>query len=163
MLQVVGFQNSGKTTLVSKLVERVSNTGLSVGTIKHHGHGGEPYFGDSGKDTERHRLAGASVVCVEGAGSFQITALHHKWDLTETLSLYRHFELDVVLIEGYKQEDYPKVVLVRDSADLELLDSVTNIVCVISIIPITEPIDFPFFLRSEERAYMTYLTEQIRG
>ena len=40
ILQVVGYQNSGKTSFVSELTARLSATGLRVGVIKHHGHGG---------------------------------------------------------------------------------------------------------------------------
>jgi molybdopterin-guanine dinucleotide biosynthesis protein B len=165
IFQVVGYQNSGKTTLISKLVKRLSSEGFSVGTIKHHGHGGMPEYGDGGKDSEVHRLAGASVIAVEGGGSLQLTAQHLSWDLHKTLSLYETFHLDAILIEGYKMESYPKIVLLRNHDDLELLDKLSNINCLISLftLSLVEQGDIASFLRTEEEAYMTYILQQIRG
>lgn len=42
ILQVVGHQNSGKTTLIEKCIKELTNHGIKVGTFKHHGHGGKP-------------------------------------------------------------------------------------------------------------------------
>ncbi len=165
VLQIVGYQNSGKTTLVSKLVQKLSSDGISVGTIKHHGHGGVPKVGDSGKDTDSHRLAGAAVVSVEGSGSLQLSADVVAWDVERTISLYKNFNLDMIIIEGYKMEKYPKVVLIRNANDIKLLHRLTNIITVIyeDSIPNEELNEFTCFLRSEEEAYMTYLLERIKG
>jgi molybdopterin-guanine dinucleotide biosynthesis protein B len=165
ILQVVGYQNSGKTTLMSKLVQRLSSNGYSVGTIKHHGHGGKPDYGDSGKDSDIHRQAGASVVAVEGEGSLHLTVQHLSWDLHKAISLYKSFQLDAILVEGYKMEDYPKVVLLRKRDDVELLHTLSNINCVISQVPLTteEKGDLQCFLRTEEKAYMNYLLQQMEG
>lgn len=161
VLQVVGYQNSGKTTLVTKLIHRLKDEGFKVGTIKHHGHGGTPTLGDNGKDTEQHRLAGASVVAVEGEGTFQLTA-EGAWTLEKMLILYEMLSLDVVIVEGYKKEQYPKVVLLRDEKDQTLLTELTNVKAVISIKPqlVTE---YPYFTRNEEAAYLTYLVQAVRG
>jgi molybdopterin-guanine dinucleotide biosynthesis protein B len=165
ILQIVGYQNSGKTTLVTKLIERLSTEGYSVGTIKHHGHGGEPRLGDSGKDTELHRNAGASVVVVEGDGSIQLTARKPSWDLSKLIDLYEKFEIEAILVEGYKKENYQKVVLLRNYEDYVLLSELTNIVCVISNSSLgeSEDCDFPYFIRTQEEEYLSYLMDQIRG
>ncbi len=165
IIQVVGYQNSGKTTLVTKLVEQLSDTGCKVGTIKHHGHGGAPTFGDDGKDTMQHRQAGASVVSVEGAGILQLTAQPSVWDLQKTISLYEQFKLDAILVEGYKMENFPKVVLFRSRDDLSLLEKVSNILCVVSAIPLTneEKSGFTFFLRGEEEIYIPYIMKEMKG
>lgn len=161
VLQVVGYQNSGKTTLVKKLIHRLKDEGFKVGTIKHHGHGGTPTFGDNGKDTEQHRLAGASVVAVEGEGTFQLTA-EGSWTLEKMLSLYEMLSLDVVIVEGYKKEQYPKVVVLRDEKDQTLLTELTNIKAVISIVPLGET-EYPYFTRNEEAAYLNYIVQAVRG
>ncbi len=54
ILQIVGFQNSGKTTLTEKLIFRASIAGLKAASIKHHGHGGTPDTELSSKDSIRH-------------------------------------------------------------------------------------------------------------
>lgn len=66
ILQIVGFQNSGKTTLSEKLIFRASKAGLKAASIKHHGHGGPPDNELSSKDSIRHHEAGAVISSVEG-------------------------------------------------------------------------------------------------
>jgi molybdopterin-guanine dinucleotide biosynthesis adapter protein len=165
IIQIVGFQNSGKTTFITRLVDCLSKEGLSVGVIKHHGHGGQIQLGDTGKDTEKHRHAGAKVVSVEGEGVIQITAQDSKWELQKTLNLYEQFDLDTIIIEGYKKENFPKVVMIQDPQDLKLLHKLTNIFCVISTfsVPKEEIKSFSYFDRDEENAYLKFVTEKMRG
>lgn len=130
ILQIVGYQNSGKTTLVEKIVHALAERKIKVATIKHHGHGGFPEVAQ--KDSERHRKAGAVVSSVEGAGLLSLSSLREEWSLQEIIRLYEFFEVDTILIEGYKKESYPKVVLLRSEEDVELLHKVENIVAVIT-------------------------------
>ena len=130
LLQIVGYQNSGKTTLVEKIVHALAERKIKVATIKHHGHGGFPEVAQ--KDSERHRKAGAVVSSVEGAGLLSLSSLREEWSLQEIIRLYEFFEVDIILIEGYKKESYPKVVLLRSEEDVELLHKVENIVAVIT-------------------------------
>jgi molybdopterin-guanine dinucleotide biosynthesis protein B len=165
IVQVVGYQNSGKTTLMEKLVKEFSAKGYKIGTIKHHGHGGHPVLGDRGKDSAIHRQAGAAIVAVEGNGTLQLTAQQSNWDLSKMIVLYESFSLDLILIEGYKMEGYPKVVFVRGQEDLELLQMLSNIICVITQFPLTiqESRNIRWFLRSDEESYMSYLLQEMRG
>ncbi|WP_376711888.1 molybdopterin-guanine dinucleotide biosynthesis protein B, partial [Bacillus paralicheniformis] len=63
-MQIVGYQISGKTTLVEKIVHALAEREKKVATIKHHGHGGFPEVAQN--DSEKHRKAGAVVSSVEG-------------------------------------------------------------------------------------------------
>lgn len=65
IFQVSGYQNSGKTTLINKLISGLKEKGLSVITIKHHGHGGKPEAPE-GKDSTSHIESGAAASLVEG-------------------------------------------------------------------------------------------------
>ena len=110
ILQVVGYRNSGKTSFVSELTARLSATGLRVGVIKHHGHGGT--FDLPLTDSHRHALAGAVLSRVIGEDGTLI-----EWQAVDTFELLLNWyeaHVDIVIIEGYKRKDYPKVVLVRD-------------------------------------------------
>lgn len=133
VLQIVGFQNSGKTTLLTKIIKAMSSKGLRVGIIKHHGHGGFPDSYDTDKDTAKHREAGATVTGVEGAGMLQLHALNGEgWTLPEIISFYNNLPLDIILIEGFKREVFPKIVLLRTEEDEVLLEQLENIQAVIS-------------------------------
>lgn len=130
VLQIAGYQNSGKTTLMEKLIAHATEQGKRVAVIKHHGHGGVPELPD-GKDSTRHHQAGAFVTGVEGGGILQLTIQQPSWTLPELLKLYDQFPVDSILIEGFKQTDYPKVVIIRSEEDIALV-SLPGVQCVIA-------------------------------
>lgn len=163
ILQIVGYQNSGKTTLVEQLIARATTEGFVVGTIKHHGHGGIPMI-ESSKDSVRHEQAGASVTAVEGQGTLRMSIHQSHWQLADILAIYESIEMDLILIEGYKNEDYPKVVLLRQAEDQSLLQKVSNIVCVLywPTYPMEEPLAYPTFSIHEKAHYMDFLMQEMR-
>ncbi|MCU4794408.1 molybdopterin-guanine dinucleotide biosynthesis protein B [Bacillus cereus] len=162
ILQIVGYQNSGKTTLVEKVVYALAERKMKVATIKHHGHGGFPEVAQ--KDSERHRKAGAVVSSVEGAGLLSLSSLREKWSLQEIIRLYEFFEVDTILIEGYKKESYPKVVLLRSAEDVELLQKVENIVAVITWYDAPAHLreEYKVFHITEEDSYIDWFVQTVR-
>ncbi|EMY8535249.1 molybdopterin-guanine dinucleotide biosynthesis protein B [Bacillus paranthracis] len=162
LLQIVGYQNSGKTTLVEKIVHALAERKIKVATIKHHGHGGFPEVAQ--KDSERHRKAGAVVSSVEGAGLLSLSSLREEWSLQEIIRLYEFFEVDIILIEGYKKESYPKVVLLRSEEDVELLHKVENIVAVITWYdaPANLREEYTVFHITEEELYIDWFVQTVR-
>lgn len=126
VFQIAGYQNSGKTTLILELIEKLSAGGMKIATVKHHGHGGKPDVLET-KDSGRHISAGAAFSLVEGGGRILIQAEKTHWTLYEEIELLSFFKPDVILIEGYKNEKYPKAVILRDENDLSLLEKLENI------------------------------------
>ncbi|WP_394172741.1 molybdopterin-guanine dinucleotide biosynthesis protein B [Guptibacillus hwajinpoensis] len=121
ILQVVGYQDSGKTLFLERFIEEAAVDGFRIGVIKHHGHG-SPDLYDEKKDTGRHRSAGAVVTGVSGGGVISIQATQEDdWQLERLLDLYKSFQLDLILVEGYKEKPLPKVLMIRTQADLTLL------------------------------------------
>ncbi|WP_251170551.1 molybdopterin-guanine dinucleotide biosynthesis protein B [Cytobacillus firmus] len=131
ILQVSGYQNSGKTTLINKLISGLKEKGLSVITIKHHGHGGKPETPE-GKDSTSHIESGAAASLVEGGGSLLLHAEKDSWSLEEQVRIVLQLQPDVVLIEGHKKASYSKVLLLRSNEDIHLLKELENICAVIS-------------------------------
>ena len=159
ILQVVGYQNSGKTTLIEKLIARSKQLGLKTATIKHHGHGGKPAFGTKAKDSERHFAAGAVLAGVEGDGMLNLSANIRDWSLQQLIDFYQLFGFDILFIEGYKTADYPKAVIIRNKEDLHLLNALTQIQCVISYIKLKQN-EFPhlkIFHIDQDHLYIDYL------
>jgi molybdopterin-guanine dinucleotide biosynthesis protein B len=156
VFQVVGYQNSGKTTLMEKLITGAVEKGLRVASIKHHGHGGPP----DTKDSTRHQQAGAIVAGVEGDGTLQLNIQRDGWLLDDIIALYELFPIDLILVEGYKRERYPKVVIIRTEEDLPLLD-LENIQCVISWIDLNEP-RYPVFHQDDKVNYMDFVIELLK-
>lgn len=105
---VVGWKNAGKTGLMERLVAEFAARGLSVSTIKHAHHGFD--VDQPGKDSFRHRTAGATEVLVASAGRYAI--MHELRDAPEPSLddlLARLSLVDLVLVEGYKRDRHPKV------------------------------------------------------
>lgn len=105
---VVGWKNSGKTGLVERLVAEITARGFSVATLKHAHHSFD--VDHQGKDSYRHREAGASEVLL---ASKQRWALMHELrgqDEPSLAELLAHLSPhDLVLIEGYKRDDHLKI------------------------------------------------------
>jgi molybdopterin-guanine dinucleotide biosynthesis protein B len=165
ILQVVGYQNSGKTTVVSQLISNLSAEGLSVGVIKHHGHAATIATGDANKDTGLHREAGAVTTCVEGNGMMQLTSTHTDALKFNTLiNFYDKLNHDCILIEGYKREKYPKVLLLRSEEDGTLLTELENIVAVIRWNGVDVKVEHaPLFEINELSVFLRWVILYIRG
>lgn len=103
---VVGWKNSGKTGLMERLVAEFVSRGLTVSTVKHAHAGFEA--DQPGRDSYRHRAAGASEVLLTGGGRW---ALFHEGDDEPSLDslLQRLSPTDLVLVEGFKTGHHPKV------------------------------------------------------
>jgi molybdopterin-guanine dinucleotide biosynthesis protein B len=98
----------GKTTILIKILGEMKRRGLAVGTIKHIG--GHSEFDFSDKDTARHIQAGSTVTLA--VTSSEIIAIRR--DLPSTLEAaisQMPKELDYILVEGFKQSKYPKVIV----------------------------------------------------
>lgn len=130
VLQLVGYSNSGKTTLLTKLIPLLEQTGLRVGVVKHDG--GHDFEWDlPGKDTWRYREAGASLVAITSRTK---TAIIEQKPIPLPVLVERLAQAgaDLVLVEGFKQERYPKLLLLRGPEHQELLDIVPNVMAVVS-------------------------------
>lgn len=131
ILQVVGFKNSGKTTMISRWVRLLKENGLTVAVVKHHGHASSLALPDEETDGVQFFESGADVSLVSGAGTTQLL-LNEEPNFAQLVKLATVTEPDVLLIEGFKQEQERKVVLLREEADWASLKQLSNIQLVVS-------------------------------
>ncbi|MCT8266603.1 molybdopterin-guanine dinucleotide biosynthesis protein B [Afifella sp. JA880] len=134
---ITGWKNSGKTTLVARLVSEFSERGLVVSTVKHAHHAFD--IDHPGTDSFRHREAGAREV---------LLVSDRRWALMHELSeeveppveemLSRLSPCDLILIEGYKKAPHPKLeVRRRDGRPGQALsDSDPSILAIASDYPV---------------------------
>src|SRR5699024_7883942 len=109
VFQVVGYKNAGKTTLMEKLIHYFANTGIQVGTLKHHGHN-SPLKTVTGTDGFKHSQAGSKVAVVKGTNQLKIMVNDTGiGELKQLIHLYTYFDIDLLLVEGFKHANYPKV------------------------------------------------------
>lgn len=112
---ITGWKNSGKTTLTCKLVEEFKRRGFRVATLKHAHHLFD--VDHEGTDSYRHRKAGAGEVAIVSGRRWAI--MHELEDGDEPSMqdmLARLSPCDLVLIEGYKCENHPKIEVRRLAA-----------------------------------------------
>lgn len=108
IVAVSGVKNSGKTTLITKLIPEFKRRGLTVATIKHDGH---EFEGDvEGTDTYKHSKAGAYGTAIFSNGQYVI---RKQQQVTEHDLIPMFDEVDVILLEGFKNSTHPKVEVVR--------------------------------------------------
>jgi molybdopterin-guanine dinucleotide biosynthesis protein B len=108
---IVGWKNNGKTTLIERLVALFAGEGLRVATIKHAHHDFD--IDHPGKDSWRHRQAGAREVLITSQKRWAL--LHENGaDAEPTLEdlLVRLSPADLVIVEGFKHHDHPKIEVV---------------------------------------------------
>lgn len=127
ILQVVGFKNSGKTAVLCRLLELAKRNGKQVAMIKHHGHGGELATPDSNVDSMRFFNGGADSSLAYGGGIVQFYMRKDTLILDDLISLVQPAKPDLVLIEGFKEAPYEKIVLVRSPEDWLALKQLQNI------------------------------------
>jgi len=117
---IVGWKNSGKTGLMERLVAEISGRGVSVSTIKHAHHSFD--IDHPGKDSYRHRTAGATEVLLSSRTRWAL--MHENRDAPEeTLDrlLARLGPVDLVLIEGYKNDRHTKIETHRKATGQPLI------------------------------------------
>jgi molybdopterin-guanine dinucleotide biosynthesis protein B len=117
---LAGWSGSGKTTVLTALIPALVARGITVSTIKHAHHDFD--IDKPGKDSWQHRQAGASEVMVASARRW---ALMHELRGAEEPSLAelvrRMSPVDLVLVEGFKREAFPKLEIHRSELGKELL------------------------------------------
>jgi molybdopterin-guanine dinucleotide biosynthesis protein MobB len=112
---IVAFSNTGKTTMLEKLIPELRRRGLKAAVIKHDAH--EFEIDKPGKDSWRLTQAGATVTIVASATKAAI--LENRFIPIDEL-IARITDVDIILTEGYKHGPWPKIALQRGGNDKPL-------------------------------------------
>jgi molybdopterin-guanine dinucleotide biosynthesis adapter protein len=116
---IIGWKNAGKTGLMERLVAEITGRGFSVSTVKHVHH--EVDLDQPGKDSYRHRAAGAREVVLASAQRFALMVEHRGPEPALEAVLARLAPVDLVLVEGYKRDAHPKIEVFRAEAGHDLI------------------------------------------
>ncbi|TFG59658.1 MAG: molybdopterin-guanine dinucleotide biosynthesis protein B [Nitrospirales bacterium] len=150
----VGRSNSGKTTLIERLILELTGEGYRVATIKHAGHGFD--LDTEGKDSWRHKRAGASQVVILSKRSLAMfTDVAEELPVEEIRDRFINKDIDLIIAEGWKSQGYPKVVVVREEMQ-EVDVSLEGLIAVASIKPID--VDVPWFDRDDVQGLAKIIT-----
>lgn len=117
VVSIVGRSETGKTTLIEGLIPEFRRRGYRIGTIKHTHHALD--IDQSGKDSSRHRAAGAQTVILASSGKI---AMIKSTPSESVADLIKYFDdVDLLITEGYKREKTPKIEILRAAVHGELL------------------------------------------
>ncbi|MFH1148259.1 MAG: molybdopterin-guanine dinucleotide biosynthesis protein B [Pseudomonadota bacterium] len=143
---IAGPSGSGKTLLIEQIIPELTNRGLRVATAKHTCHEGVS-LDTKGKDTYRHRKAGAETVFLISPDSYYVLAERKgRFSLSDVLALHDP-GTDILIAEGFKHENFPKVELVPEGSDSLFLND-KSLLAIVSESPIAgSPV--PYFRPSE--------------
>ena len=115
IVAISGIKNSGKTTLICRLLEIFKEKGLRVAVLKHDGHDFEPDV--PGTDTYRQLQAGAYGTAVFSKGKYMLVKQQPQISEKELMEFFP--EADLILLEGFKYSTYPKIEIVRKGNSAE--------------------------------------------
>ena len=130
-ISIMGWSGSGKTTLIEKLIPILRARGLRVGVLKHDDHHFD--MDREGKDTWRFGQAGAAVVAISSPDCAAVLE-YRRLELTDMLNRIR--DVDLILVEGYKASDLPRIEVHRKANDKPLYENPANLLALVTDAPI---------------------------
>lgn len=133
VFQIVGYSNRGKTTLLTQLISRLAARNIRVGVIKHDG-AHDFQIDQPGKDTWQYREAGASLTAIQSASRTAFME-ERQVPLAQLVERMAAAGAQFILVEGFKREHYPKLVLIKEEQDPELIDSLSEVAAIASWSP----------------------------
>jgi molybdopterin-guanine dinucleotide biosynthesis protein B len=137
IVSVVGLSGVGKTTALEKIVRELKRRGYRVGTVKHDTHGFD--VDTPGKDSWRHAQAGSDAVVISGPAKLAlIRQVERELSLDEIAGLMD--DVDLVLTEGYKRGDKPKIEITRRARGTELLCETAELIGLMADYPVDRPV-----------------------
>ncbi|HTY22195.1 MAG TPA: molybdopterin-guanine dinucleotide biosynthesis protein B [Desulfomonilaceae bacterium] len=140
---IVGKSDTGKTTLMEKVVKELTSRGYQIATIKHDAHSFD--IDHKGKDSWRHKKAGAMVTIISSPSKLALVAdTDHDHTLSEIRAMYIQ-GVDLILTEGYKRESHPKIEVYRRELYPELLCTNDDNLIAVAGKPMNPPQNVPVF------------------
>ena len=155
VISIVGKSGVGKTTALERVIREIKRRGYRVGTVKHDTHGFE--MDKPGKDSWRHAQAGSDAVAVSGPRKMAlIRKTDEEMPLEEIVELMG--DVDLVITEGYKRGNKPKIEISRLQRGSELLCQPEELIGIMADYPVN--VQVPVF-DLEDAAGIVDLLEQL--
>lgn len=157
---VTGWKNTGKTGLMERLVSEMVGRGLTVSTVKHAHHDTETDH--EGRDSFRHRTAGATEVMLSSPRRWAL--MHELRDAPEpplAELLAKLSPVDLVLIEGYKRADHPKIEAHRAVAGRDLLARSNDTIRAVASDTVLTGLALPVFHLDDTAAIANFILDDL--
>ena len=135
IIGIIGWKNSGKTYYVQEIIKKLRKKGYSVASIKHAHH---EFDVDQPKtDSFLHRKAGSQQVIISSSKRWvKITELENSIEKNLTELLQQLSTTDIVIVEGFKNDNHPKIEIIKEKSKNYLFNQISNVVALISDIEV---------------------------
>ena len=135
IIGIIGWKNSGKTYYVQEIIKKLRKKGYSVASIKHAHH---EFDVDQPKtDSFLHRKAGSQQVIISSSKRWvKITELENSAEKNLTELLQQLSTTDIVIVEGFKNDNHPKIEIIKEKSKNYLFNQISNVVALISDIEV---------------------------
>ena len=155
IISLVGKSGVGKTTAMERIIRELKARGYRVGSVKHHKHRSD--IDVPGKDSWRHAEAGSDVVAISGPQEMAIIRrLEAEMPIEHIVALMGN--VDIVLTEGYKEGDRPKIEVSRQAHGTQLLCTRDELIGLMADYPIDMPV--PQFALEDAAGIVDLLEER---
>ena len=159
VISVVGKSGVGKTTFLEKVVRELTSKGYRVAVIKHDTHGFE--VDHPGKDSWRMAQAGSDVVVISSADKMAMIKKTSQELSLDQLEAHIMGGVDIILTEGYKSADKPKIEISRADVSDELLCTEKELLALVT--DQRFDLDVPHFALDDTRGVVEFLIENVLG
>jgi len=143
IISIVGKSSAGKTTLLERLIAELKQRGYKVAIVKHSHHKDD--IDTAAKDTWRFTRAGSEISAINSLDHLAIYRRIDKYFDPREISSFVLWDYDIILTEGFKGSNYPKIEVHRREQGKELLTDPKNLLAVVTDEPLD--IDVPQFSR----------------
>lgn len=157
MISIVGKSNVGKTTLLEKLLPELKSRGYRVATIKHDVHGFE--VDQPGKDSWRHAQAGSDISVISSPNKLAMIRKVDEDTSLEEISRIIGTDVDLIMTEGYKRGNAPKIEVHRKEVAHELLCTAEELIAIATDEAL--PIDVPQFDLDDAKGLVDSIEKKI--
>ena len=138
VFSIIGSKsNTGKTTILCKIIKELKNRGYRVATIKHHMGDFEIDYPE--KDTWKHSQAGSDIVVISSPVKIaKIEKVREEYKLDDIISKIEN--VDIIITEGYKKENKPKLEVIRKEISLSLISKESELFGIVTDFPLENQI-----------------------
>ena len=159
IISIVGKSGSGKTTLLERLIAELKRRGYKIAIVKHSHHAYE--LDKANKDTWRLSQSGSEISAIKSADNLAIfRRMEHYFDPQE-ISNFILWDYDLILTEGFKGSNYPKIEVHNPAHGKELITDPSLLLAVVTDEPLD--IDIPQFPRDDVTAIADLIEKTIQA
>jgi len=159
IISIVGNSHSGKTTLLESLIAELKRRGLKVAIVKHSHHADE--LDMASKDTWRFTRAGSELSAINSLDHLAIYRRTENYFDPQEISSFVLWDYDLILTEGFKSSNYPKIEVHRGEQGKELLTDPQQLLAVVTDEPLD--MDVPQFSHDDIAGIAGFIETTISG